>query len=147
MRLECAREVCTGEALDAEALARFGQAIRPEPRPWKDEEAQALTALIQRRRQVVDMLTAEKNRLASAQRHVRPDIQTTIDGLQGRLTDLDDDPRRRLRASPLWREQDDLLESVPGIGPVTATTVLAALPELGALNRRQIGALVGVCPF
>lgn len=135
------------DALDAEVLARFGQAIRPEPRPWKGEEAQELTALIQRRRQVVDMLTAEKNRLASAHRPVRPDIQTTIDWLQGRLKDLDDDLRRRLHASPLWREQDDLLQSVPGIGPVTATTLLAALPELGALNRRQIGALVGVCPF
>ena len=135
------------DALDAEVLARFGQALRPEPRPWKDEETQELTALIQRRRQVVEMLTAEKNRLASAHRHVQPDIQTTIDWLQGRLKDLDDDLQRRLRDSPIWREQDDLLRSVPGIGPVTSATLLAALPELGTLNRRQIGALVGVCPF
>ena len=134
------------DALDAEALARFGQAIRPEPRPWKDEEAQALTALIQRRRQVVAMLTAEKNRLASAHCHVRPDIQATIDWLEQRLKTLDGDLQRRLRDSPIWREQDDLLRSVPGIGPVTTTTLLAALPELGTLNRRQIGALVGVCP-
>jgi hypothetical protein len=88
------------DALDAEVLARFGQALRPEPRPWKDEETQELTALIQRRRQVVEMLTAEKNRLASAHRHVQPDIQTTIDWLQGRLKDLDDDLQRPAARQP-----------------------------------------------
>jgi transposase len=135
------------DALDAEVLARFGQATRPDPRPWKDEDAQELTALIQRRRQVVDMPTAEKNRLASAHRHVRPDIQATIDWLEQRLKDLDGDLQRRLRESPVWREQDDCLQSVPGVGPVTSAILLAALPELGTLNRRQISALVGVCPF
>jgi len=135
------------DALDAEMLARFGQVIRPDPRPWKDEDTQALAAVLQRRRQVVEMLTAEKNRLASAHRQIRPDIQTTIDWLEGRLQDLDGDLQRRVRASPVWRERDDLLRGVPGIGPVTATTLLAALPELGTLNRRQISALVGVCPF
>jgi transposase len=135
------------DALDAEVLARFGQAIQPEPRPWKDEETQELTAVLQRRRQRVEMLTAEKNRLASAHRQVRPDIQTTIDWLEGRLEDLDGDLQRRVRASPIWRERDDLLRGVPGIGPVTAITLLAALPELGTLDRRQISALVGVCPF
>jgi transposase len=135
------------DVLDAEVLARFGQAIRPDPRPWKDEETQELAALIQRRRQVVEILTAEKNRLSIAHRQVQPDIQATITWLEQRLRDLDDDLQRRLRASPVWREQDDLLQSVPGVGPVTAATLLAALPELGTLNRRQIGALVGVCPF
>ena len=77
------------DALDAEMLARFGQVIRPDPRPWKDEDTQALAAVLQRRRQVVEMLTAEKNRLASAHRQIRPDIQTTIDWLEGRLQDLD----------------------------------------------------------
>ncbi len=102
--------------------------------------------MLQRRRQLVEMLTAEKNRLASA--HTRgTDIQTTIDWLEARLKTLDDDLLGRLRASPIWREQDDLLRSVPGIGPVTAVTWLAALPELGTLDRRQISALVGVCPF
>lgn len=135
------------DALDAEVLAHFGQAIQPEPRPWKDEETQELAAVLQRRRQLVEMLTAEKNRLASAHRHVRPDIQTTIDWLEGRLKDLDGDLQRRLRASPVWRERDDLLRGVPGVGPVTAATLLAALPELGTLDRRRISALVGVCPF
>lgn len=135
------------DALDAEVLARFGHAIRPEPRPWPAEAAQELAAVLQRRRQVVAMLTAEKNRLASAHRQVRPDIQTTIDGLEGRLKDLDGDLQRRLRASPVWRAQEELLRSVPGIGPVAATTLVAILPELGTLDRRQISALVGVCPF
>lgn len=135
------------DALDAVVLARFGAAIRPEPRPWKDEETQELNALIQRRRQVVEMLTAEQNRLASAHDRVKPDIQATITWLEQRLQDLDGDLQRRLRASPIWRERDDLLRSVPGIGPVTAATLVAALPELGTLDRRQISALVGVCPF
>lgn len=135
------------DALDAEVLARFGQAIRPEPRPWKDAEAQALTALIQRRRQVVEMLTAEKNRLASAHPRIKPDIEATIAWLEQRLKHHDDDLQQRLRASPVWREADDLLRGVPGIGPVTAATLLAALPELGTLDRRQISALAGVCPF
>lgn len=135
------------DALDAAVLAHFGHAIRPEPRPWKDAEAQALTAVIQRRRQVVEMLTAEKNRLASAHPHVKPDLEATVAWLEQRLKDHDRDLQQRLRASPVWRERDDLLRGVPGIGPVTAATLLAALPELGTLNRRQISALVGVCPF
>ena len=135
------------DALDAAVLAHFGHAIRPEPRPWKDAETQELTALIQRRRQVVEMLTAEKNRLASAHPRVKPDIEAAIAWLEQRLKDHDGDLQRQLRASPIWRERDDLLRGVPGIGPVTAATLLAALPELGALDRRQISALVGVCPF
>jgi transposase len=135
------------DALDAAVLAHFGHAIRPEPRPWKDAETQELTALIQRRRPVVEMLTAEKNRLASAHPRVKPDIEATIAWLEQRLKDHDGDLQQRLRASPVWREQDDLPRSVPGIGPVTSVTLLACLPELGTLDRRQIGALVGVCPF
>ena len=135
------------DALDADVLDRFGQAIRPEPRPWKDEEAHPLTALIQRRRQGVAMLTAEKNRLSIAYRQVKPDIQATIAWLEQSLKSLDDDLQRRLRASPVWRDPDDLLRSVTGIGPVTSVTLLAALPELGILDRRQISALAGVCPF
>jgi transposase len=135
------------DALDALVLARFGHSIQPTPRPWKDEETQALTALLQRRRQLVTILTAEKNRLTSAHRQVHADIQTTITWLEQRIKALDDDLHGRLRASPVWREQDNLLRSVPGIGAVTAVTLLAALPELGTLDRRQISALVGVCPL
>ncbi len=135
------------DALDALVLARFGHSIQPAPRPWKDEETQALTALLQRRRQLITMLTAEKNRLASAHRQVQADLRTTITWLEERIKVLDDDLPSRLRASPIWRAQDDLLRSVPGIGPVTSVTLLAALPERGTLDRRQISALVGVCPF
>lgn len=135
------------DALDAAVLARFGQAIQPDPRPWKDAEIQELTALIQRRRQIVERLTTEKNRRACAHPRIKPDLQATIAWLEQRLKDLDGDLQRRLRASPVWREQDDLLRSVPGIGPVTSATLLAALPELGTLDRRQISARVGVCPF
>lgn len=135
------------DALDAEVLAHFGHAIRPEPRPWKDAEAHALTALIQRRRPVVERLTAEKNRLASAHPRIKPDIEATLAWLEQRLKNHDGDLQQRLRASPVWRERDDLLRSVPGIGPVTAATLLAALPELGTLDRHRISAWVGVCPF
>lgn len=128
-------------------LARFGHSIQPVPRPWKDDETQALAALLQRRRQVVTLLTAEKNRLASAHRQVQADICTPIAWLEQRLKALDDDLHGRLRASPVWREHDELLRSVPGIGAVTSVTLLAALPELGTLDRRPISALVGVCPF
>ena len=93
------------------------------------------------------MLTAEKNRLASAHPRIKPDIEATLAWLEQRLKNHDGDLQQRLRASPVWRERDDLLRSVPGIGPVTAATLLAALPELGTLDRRRISALVGVCPF
>lgn len=135
------------DILDALVLARFGHAIQPTPRPWKGEETQALAALLQRRRQVVAVLTTEKNRLASAHPRVQTDIQTTIDWLDARLKTLDNDVQGRLRASPIWRERDDLLRGVPGIGPVTAVTLLATRSELGTLDRQQISALVGVCPF
>jgi transposase len=135
------------DQLDAQVLARFGEAVRPEPRPLPDAEAQALTDVLARRRQVVAMHTAERQRLGTARPPVRARIEAHLAWLEQELADLDDDLRRRLRESPLWRERDELLQSVPGVGPVTATTLVADLPELGRLDHKRIAALVGLAPL
>lgn len=135
------------DQLDAQVLAHFAEAVRPTPRPVPDAQAQALSALLLRRRQLLEMLVAERNRLSAAPRQIQPQIHVHIEWLQQHLTDLDHDLERFVRSSPVWREKDDLLRSVPGVGPVLATTLLASLPELGTLNRKQIAALVGVAPL
>jgi transposase len=135
------------DALDAQLLARFGEAVRPPPRPLPDAEQQALTALLARRRQVVTMLTAERQRRDVARPPVRERVQAHVAWLEGELAALDADLGRALRASPVWRAKEDLLRSVPGVGPVVATTLLAELPELGTLDRKRIAALVGLAPL
>jgi transposase len=135
------------DRLDAQSLAHFAEALRPEPRPLPTAQAQELSALLQRRRQLVDMLTAEKNRLPLAARRIRPQLQAHIAWLQRQISQFDDDLRELVRSSPLWRDKEDLLRSAPGVGPVLATTLVAALPELGTLSRQQIAALVGVAPL
>lgn len=135
------------DALDAQVLARFAELVQPSPRPLPDEQTQALAALLARRRQVVAMLTAEQHRLGRTRPPVRARITAHIAWLEQELADLDDDLRRTIQASPAWRAKDDLLRSAPGIGPVVATTLLAEVPELGTLNRKQISALVGVAPL
>jgi len=135
------------DALDAHILAQFAAAVRPPVRPLPEPNVQELAALMARRRQLLEMLTAEKNRLGSAPRRIRRDIQTHITWLERQLARLGDDLTHLIRSSPLWREHDDLLQSMPGVGPVLATTLLASLPELGTLDRRQIAALVGVAPL
>jgi len=135
------------DRLDAEILARFAEAVRPEPRPLPDAASAELAALMGRRRQLIEMLTAEKNRLGSASRRVRQNIQVHINWLERQLSQLDRDLGDLIQNSPIWREKDDLLQSVPGVGPVLSLTLLANLPELGTLNRRQIAALVGVAPL
>jgi transposase len=135
------------DALDAQVLARFAEAIRPQPRPLPDEQTQLLTALVRRRRQLVQMLTAERNRLRTALEAVCPRIEEHIAWLEEELAELDGDLGHLLRQSPVWREKEQLLRSVPGVGPVLAWTLLAELPELGTLTRRQIAALVGVAPL
>jgi len=135
------------DALDAAVLAHFAAAVRPTPRALPDAATQALAALVTRRRQLVAMLTAERNRLSSAPRALRAEIQAHITWLQRRLGRLDEDLHQAIRTSPAWRAQDDLLQSVPGVGPVLARTLLASLPELGTLNRKAIAALVGVAPL
>jgi transposase len=115
-----------------------------DPYPLPDAQTQELTALLTRRHQVVEMLTAEKNRLRTSRESVRQRVQHHIRWLGQELADLDDDLERTLRESPLWREKDNLLRSVPGIGPVVSVTLLADLPELGTLSRHQVAALAGV---
>ena len=135
------------DRLDAQVLARFAEAVRPTPRPLPDEAAQELAALLTRRRQLVDMLTAEKNRLGQARGQVRAQIRTHITWLERQITARDTDISTLIRQSPVWRERDDLLQSAPGVGPVFSTTLVAELPELGTLSRQQIAALVGVAPL
>lgn len=135
------------DAIDAGVLAHFAEAVRPEPRPLPNEKAQALEALLARRRQVVEMLTAEKNRLGSAPKSIRERIREHIGWLQQELVDLDGCLDQAIRESPLWREQEALLQSMPGVGPVLSRTLLAELPELGTLDRQHIAGLVGVAPL
>jgi transposase len=136
------------DRLDCRVLAHFAAAIDPPVRPIKSDETQHLEALLARRRQIVEMLVAEKNRLASNRdRAVVKDLNAHIAWLERRLKSSDDELQRVLKSSAAWRERDDLLRSAPGVGPVLSLTLLAQLPELGQLNRRQIAKLVGVAPF
>jgi transposase len=135
------------DRLDAATLVRFAQTLRPEPRALQPEQMLALQALIGRRRQLLEMLTMEKNRLRSAHRKVQPDLRATIRWIEKRLKAADADIDGALRESGVWREKIELLESVPGIARVISVNLLATLPELGMLNRRQISALAGVAPF
>ena len=136
------------DTLDAGGLAHFADAVRPEVRPLKDAETQVLNSLTARRRQVMTMLVSEKNRLGGAAiGAVSPRIEAHIAWLEQELSDLDKGLRQTLRRSPVWREKDDLLRTVPGVGEQISLTLLANLPELGMLNRRQIAALVGVAPY
>ena len=135
------------DAIDAKILAQFAEAVRPQVRPLPDVATQELRGLLMRRQQMVEMVVAEKNRLRSAPRRVRPQIQEHITWLEGHLDGLDRELSDLLRSSPLWREKEDLLRSVPGVGPILTITLLATLPELGSLNRHQIAALAGVAPF
>jgi transposase len=135
------------DRLDAQALVRFAQMLKPEPRPIAAEQTLALQALILRRRQLVEMLGMERNRLRTAHRGVRKSLASSIRWLEKRLAEVDEDIDGALRQCGVWREKVALLESVPGIARVISVSLLASLPELGQLNRRQISALAGVAPF
>jgi len=135
------------DALDAQVLAHFAEAVRPPVRPLRDADTQELNSLTTRRNQLVTMLVSEKNRLGRASHSERPSIQSDITWLEQELSDLDNDLQEALRRSPVWREKDDLLRSVPGVGEHLSLSLLAYLPELGTLNHKRIAALVGVAPF
>lgn len=135
------------DVLDAQVLAHFAESVCPLPRALPDAQAQELAVILARRRQVVEMLTAENNRLRRASEPVRKRIKAHINWLERELGHINKDLGRIIRESAAWREQDDLLRSTPGVGPVLSITLLADLPELGTLNRKQIAALVGVAPL
>ena len=142
------RKLAKTDALDASTLAHFADAVPTEVRPLRDAETQILNSLVARRHQVTTMLVSEKNRLRSATTvAVRPHIEAHIAWLERELDDLGKSLRWTLRQSPVWREKDDLLRTVPCVGEQLSLTILAYLPELGTLDRRQIAALVGVAPF
>jgi transposase len=135
------------DKIDALVLARFAHAVRPEPRPIADEKAQELSGLLARHRQLIEMITAERNRRALASLTMRQDIDEHIAWLKSRLGDIDEKLSDAIQSSPLWRDKDALLRSMPGVGPVLSVTLLAEVPELGTLNRKQIAKLVGVAPL
>lgn len=135
------------DVLDAQLLARFAEVVRPPARPLPDTQAQALTAVLTRRSQIVAMLVAEQQRLGTTPLALRPRVEAHLTWLRTERDALDRELQQTLRTSPLWRAREHLLRSVPGVGPVMALTLIAELPELGQLNRKQIAALVGVAPL
>jgi len=135
------------DRIDARILAHFAEAVRPTPRPLPDAATQELRALLGRRRQLIEMLTAEGNRLASAPPAIRDAIQQHITWLEGQLKGLDDALAQRIQTSAVWQAKDEVLRSIPGVGPVLARTMLGQVPELGTLSHKQTAALVGVAPF
>lgn len=135
------------DLIDADTIARFARDIRPQVRPIKDEHTQLLSALNARRRQIVDMLVAEKNRLHTAPKSNRKSIQAHIQWLERSLKDINNDIDKTIKKSPMWRENDKILQSFTGVGPVVSASLLCDLPELGTLNRKKIATLVGVAPL
>ena len=135
------------DKLDARVLAHFAAAIQPQVRSLRSAEEEQLTALLTRRRQILDMLTVEKNRLVTVRAKMRTDIEAHIAWLSNSLKELNQEIEEFVQGSPLWKEKAALLQSVPGVGRVTSATMLGMLPELGLLNRQEIAALVGVAPF
>ena len=135
------------DALDAQVLAQFGAAVQPPLRALPDAATRELSALLARRRQLVEMRTAESNRLLTAHERVQPSIRELVHFLDKRIRELDRELRDRLRASPVWRAKEHLLRSIPGVGPVLSATLLADVPELGSVGHKQLAALIGVAPL
>jgi transposase len=135
------------DSIDARILVEFGNDIHPEVRPLTDKQTDEIKALLVRRQQIMDMITMENNRLWQADIKVLPSIQDHLKWLKQDLENIDNDLNDKIQKSPIWREKDNLLQSVPGVGPVLSITLMGALPELGTLTRKQIAALAGVAPF
>jgi transposase len=135
------------DGIDARVLAHFAEKIRPEVRPLPDEAQRALEGLMVRRRQLVIMIAAEKNRLRKASKEVARGIQEHIEWLKRQLDEVDREISRRIQRNDVWKQKDKLLQSTPGVGSVVSRTFLSGLPELGTINGKKISALVGVAPF
>jgi transposase len=135
------------DRVDAQILALFAERVRPVVRPIPSRQTRILDALLTRRRQLLEMITAERNRFAMSVDPIRKDIQKHIRWLKCRVADVEKELDQTIESSPIWRIREDLLRSVPGVGPVLSRTLVADLPELGSLNRKQIAALVGVAPL
>ena len=140
-------ELAKTDALDAAVLALFAERVRPEPRALPDAAQRALEVLLSRRRQLIGMLVAERNRLLLADTAIQKSLAKHVRWLEKELGAVEDAVAKAVEASPLWRAKEDLLRSVPGVGRVLASTLLADLPELGHLNRKEIAKLVGVAPL
>lgn len=140
-------KLAKSDRMDAQVLASFAQRVQPALRPIKDDSTQALSDLLTRRRQLVEMLVAEKNRLASSRKQVRVDITEHIAWLEKRLGRVNKDMDKAIKATPVWKEKEDLLTSMPGVGPILSRTLLCDLPELGQVTGKQISALGGVAPL
>jgi transposase len=136
------------DPIDAEVIARFAEAVKPEPRPLPDEQARLLAELVARRRQIIEMIVAERQREKRAETmRVRKSLARTIKTLEKELPEIDSDIDTLVRGSPAWREKEDLLVSFPGVSNTLARTFLAELPELGRLSRREIASLAGLAPY
>jgi transposase len=136
------------DPLDAALLAHYAQVMRPDPRPLPDAQQQELTDLLARRRQLLGMRTAESNRLPTvSSARVRRNLEAHLRWLDRQLRSLEGDLEQAIRDSPVWRQREELLQGAPGVGPVTARTLVAELPELGRLTRQQVAALAGLAPL
>ncbi len=140
-------QLAKSDTLDARILARFAQRIQPPVRPLPDAVTEEVASLLSRRRQLLEMRTAETNRRPTLPARLRPAVEVHVIWLSQQIADLDRELDRTLRTSPVWREKEALLRSIPGIGPVVARTLLGELPELGTLDRGQVAALAGVAPL
>jgi transposase len=135
------------DAIDARVIARFAEAVKPDVRPLKDQATSDLTALVTRRRQIVEMIVAESNRLKLANKRNKKDIKDHIRWLEKRLDKIETDIGKTIQNSPIWRCKDNILRSVPGIGPITSATLICDLPELGVLSSKKIAMLAGLAPL
>jgi transposase len=143
----CLGTLAKTDRMDAQVLARYGEGVGPEPRPRPDAHAQEVQELMARRRQVVEMLTMEKNRLKQASARTQPGIRRHLEVLEAERAEIEQQLADEIAANPVWRETSTRLQTVKGIGPLTAALLILELPELGLLDRKAIAALVGVAPF